>query len=85
MYNPWAKLGQNERIINGKICYLYVDGLYIKEYKTVIERGKTMEEIKKQLIGQKEGIEFALDLLKVQEKALEEHIIRIDEQIKEIE
>lgn len=44
-----------------------------------------MQELKKQLIGQKEGIEFALDLLKVQEKALEEHITRIDEQIKEIE
>lgn len=43
-----------------------------------------MKELKQQLIGQKEGMEFALDLLKMQEKSLEDRIQFLDKEIEKI-
>lgn len=43
-----------------------------------------MEEFKNQLIGQKEALQFALDMLEVQKKSLENSIRLIDSQLKEI-
>ena len=44
----------------------------------------TMEEVKNQLIGQKEALQFALDILKMQQKTLENSIEYIDKKLKEI-
>ena len=43
-----------------------------------------MEEVKNQLIGQKEALQFALDILKMQQKTLENSIEYIDKKLKEI-
>lgn len=43
-----------------------------------------MEEFKNQLIGQKEGMQYALDLLETQKKALLKGIETIDEKLKEL-
>lgn len=43
-----------------------------------------MEEFKNQLIGQKEGIQYALDLLETQKKALLKGIETIDKKLKEL-
>lgn len=83
----WGKLGPNEIIVDGKICFQFIDGLKILEPKIFnkkVERGEKMEELKQQLIGQKEGMEFALDLLKMQEKSLEDRIQFLDKEIEKI-
>lgn len=43
-----------------------------------------MEEVKNQLIGQKEALQFSLDILKMQQKTLENSIEYIDKKLKEI-
>jgi hypothetical protein len=43
-----------------------------------------VEEFKNQLIGQKEGLQFALDLLETQKKSIENSIEMIDSKLKEI-
>lgn len=43
-----------------------------------------MEEFKYQLMGQREGLQFALDMLEVQKKSLENSIRLIDSQLKKI-
>jgi hypothetical protein len=43
-----------------------------------------MEEFKNQLIGQKEGMQYALDLLETQKKALLNGIETIDKKLKEL-
>ena len=43
-----------------------------------------MEEVKNQLIGQKEALQFALDILKMQQKTLENSIEYIDKKLKDI-
>lgn len=43
-----------------------------------------MEEFKNQLIGQKEGMQFALDLLEAQKEALLKGIETIDKKLKEL-
>jgi len=40
---------------------------------------------KNQLIGQKEGIQYALDLLETQRKALLKGMVTIDKKLKELE
>ncbi len=43
-----------------------------------------MQELKQQLIGQREGMQFALDELLVVVKSLKERIQRLDEEIEQI-
>lgn len=43
-----------------------------------------MEEFKNQLIGQKEGMQFALDLLETHKEALLKGIETIDKKLKEL-
>ncbi|MCF0125367.1 MAG: DUF5320 domain-containing protein [Clostridia bacterium] len=43
-----------------------------------------MEEFKNQLIGQKEGMLYALDLLESQKKALQKGIEAVDKKLKEL-
>lgn len=43
-----------------------------------------MDEFKNQLIGQKEALQFSLDILKMQQKTIENSIEYIDKKIKEI-
>lgn len=43
-----------------------------------------MEEFKNQLIGQKEGLQFTLDLLRTLERSVENSIKTIDSKLKEL-
>lgn len=43
-----------------------------------------MEDLKMQLIGQREGMQYALDLLKLQEESLTARIEKLDKEIEEI-
>ena len=43
-----------------------------------------MQELKQQLIGQKEGMQFALDEIMLVVKSLETRIKRLDEEIEKI-
>lgn len=43
-----------------------------------------MKELKQELIGQREGLEFALDELELIKKSIENHIKFLDERIEKI-
>lgn len=43
-----------------------------------------MQDLKQELIGQKEGLQYALDMIRVQERSLENMIRSIDNKLKEI-
>lgn len=43
-----------------------------------------MEEFKNQLIGQKEGLQFTLDLIRTLERSVENSIKTIDSKLKEL-
>lgn len=43
-----------------------------------------MQELKQQLIGQREGMQFALDEIMLVEKSLENRIKTLDEEIEKI-
>lgn len=43
-----------------------------------------MQELKQQLIGQREGMQFALDEIMLVAKSLENRIKRLDEEIEKI-
>lgn len=43
-----------------------------------------MDEFKYQLMGQREGLQLALDMLEIHKKSLENSIKQIDSQLKEI-
>jgi len=43
-----------------------------------------VEEFKNQLIGQKEGLQFTLDLLRTLERSVENSIKTIDSKLKEL-
>lgn len=43
-----------------------------------------MQDLKQELIGQKEGLQYALDMTRVQERSLENMIRSIDNKLKEI-
>lgn len=50
-----------------------------------MEEVKTIDEFRDYLIGQKEGLQFALDMTNVQVKSLQNSITMIEEKLKNFE
>jgi len=50
-----------------------------------MEEVKSIEEFRDYLIGQKEGLQFALDMTNIQVKSLQNSITMIDEKLKNLE
>ena len=58
------------------------------QFKIIIEKMeevKSIEEFRDYLIGQKEGLQFALDMTNIQVKSLQNSITMIDEKLKKLE
>lgn len=50
-----------------------------------MEEVKSIEEFRDYLIGQKEGLQFGLDMTNIQVKSLQNSITMIDEKLKNLE
>lgn len=88
------KENENEMIFDGETYFCFIDKLEIRgaNYESIRMKGeKTMEEVKSieefrdYLIGQKEGLQFALDMTNIQVKSLQNSITMIEEKLKNFE
>ncbi len=88
------KENENEMIFDGETYFCFIDKLEVRgaSYASIRRKGekimeevKSIEEFRDYLIGQKEGLQFALDMTNIQVKSLQNSITMIDEKLKKLE